>query len=212
MPNFTPIIGNFIEGLSLEETIRNRKKAVRGFLFFLEPEDANRFWEEGIRRFIDFLEPQAVIRFWQREFEKFLDAAAGETAETILEGLLGYMKFRFMIDPLMINGDFRKNIENFTGRYQFCSKTGEVDVLLKFANGDMDWEESISQDVNATIEFKDGPALINYLVNYVIRKDRDILRSLTENQIRVRGNFNYLFKFLFMVNHLLLEATGELPY
>jgi hypothetical protein len=212
MPNLSSLPESVIRP---EEAIRNRKKAVkaiREFTSYSEPRDAYRFWENLVNGFINFLDPQAVVRTWQKEVQNFLDNVTGETAETILEGLLGYMWFRFMIDSLIIDGDFRKNIENFTGRYQFCSKEDDVDVLVKFANGKMDWEESRSQDVNATLEFKDGPSLINFLINYVINNDRDILRSLTENEIRVTGNFNYLFKFLFMVNHLLLEATGELPY
>ena len=123
------------------------------------------------------------------------------------------MKVRILLDPFIINGGFRRNLYNFEGKYSFCSQEGGVNVLVKFANTNIDWEEtSFPQQVNVTTIFKNGPALTNFLINYVVKNDRDILQGVTENEIRVHGNLNYLFKFLFMVNHLLLEATGQLPH
>jgi hypothetical protein len=191
MPNIVSILEEFTGGLSLEEARRN--------------------WERAVGGFLDLLGPQEAIRVWKTAVREFLDSLENETAETILEGLFVLMKARFKIDPIIPGSDFGENIKDFTGRYQFRSKKGDIGVLLKFNNGDMHWEESLSQDVNATVEFKDGRALINYLINYVIKEDRDILQSVLNNEIRRSGNLNYLFKYLFMTNHMLLEATGKLP-
>jgi hypothetical protein len=193
MPDF-PVIFDFIElphGISLE--------------------DARRNWDRTVGRFLDRCEPSEALKIWENAVKKFLGSVEAETAETILEGLLLFMKTRFLIDPIIIGSNFRENIDEFEAKYQFRSKSGDINVLVKFHNGDMDWEESLSQDVNASLEFKDGQALVNYLFNYLVLQDRDFLKSMTKNEIKVSGNLNYLYKFLFMANHMLLEATHQLP-
>ena len=193
MPNFSEIF-DFVElphGLSLE--------------------DARRDWERTVERFLGQWEPEQALQIWKNAVKKFLETLETETAENIMEGLLYLMKTRFLLDPIIIGSDYRQNIHNFDANYQFRSKSGDIKVLVTFHDGQMDWEKSLSQDVNATLEFKDGQALVNYLFNYVILQNRDFLQSMINNEIRVSGNLNYLYKFLFMANHMLLEATGDLP-
>jgi hypothetical protein len=193
MPDF-PAIFDFIElpkGISLE--------------------DARRNWDRTVGRFLGRCEPSEALQIWENAVKKFLGSVEAETAETILEGLLLFMKTRFRLDPIIIGSNFRENIDNFNAKYLFRSKSGEIYVLVKFHDGDMDWEESLSQDVNASLEFKDGHALVNYLFNYLVLQDRDFLKSMTKNEIKVSGNLNYLYKFLFMANHIILEATHQLP-
>ena len=193
MPDF-PAIFDFIElpkGISLE--------------------DARRNWDRTVGRFLDRWEPSEALQIWENAVKKFLDSLKAETAKTILEALFSIMRTRFQIDPLIIGSNFRENIEGFEAKYQFRSKSGDINVLLKFHDGDMDWKESPSQDVNASLEFKDGHALVNYLFNYLVLQDRDFLKSMTKNEIKVSGNLNYLYKFLFMANHIILEATHQLP-
>jgi len=187
MPNIASILEEFTGGMSLEEARRDWEKALGGFLQ---------------------LPGQEAI--WKKAVGEFLDSLEAETAETILEGLFFFMRARFKIDPIISGSDFGENIKDFTGSYLFRSKKGDIGILLKFNNGEMDWEESLGQKVDATVEFEDGRALINYLINYVIKEDRDILKSVLNNEVRVSGNLNYLFKYLFMTNHMLLEATGKL--
>ena len=134
--------------------------------------------------------------------ERFLNALEDETAETFLKALLLFMKLKFMFDP-----SYRKNIENFKGRYQFKSKGDGVAVLVEFDNGKMDIKEKLANDVDITCTFKDGKALINFLLS----RDRDILRRLLNNEVTLTGNLNYIFKFAFMANHLQLELTGNPP-
>ena len=167
-------------------------------------------WERTVERFLGQWEPDEVRRIWENEVKKFLDTLAAETAENILETLLLLMKTRFLIDPIIIGSDYLHNLDDFGANYLFRSKSGDIGVLVEFRDGQMGWEKSLSEDVKAILEFKDGPALVNYLFNYVVLQDRDFLQSMLNNEIRASGNLNYLYKFLFMANHMLLEATGDL--
>ena len=134
--------------------------------------------------------------------EKFLKSLEDEAAETFLEMLLLFMRLKFMFDP-----SYRRNIENFKGRYQFRSRDGGITVLVEFDNEKMDIKETLSEDVDVTVIFKDGRSLMNFLLS----QNRDVLRGLLNNEINVNGNLNYIYKFAFMANHLQLELTGNLP-
>lgn len=141
-------------------------------------------------------------RFERKVAEEFIRGIEGEVAETIIIVLLSLMKLRFMVDR-----SYRKNIENFKGRYKFKSEVGGIAVLVNFDNGKMDFKETDANGANVTCTFKDGKSLINLLLS----KDRDILRGLLKNEITLTGNLNYMYKFGFMANHLILELTGNLP-
>ena len=134
--------------------------------------------------------------------EKFLKSLEDEAAETFLEMLLLFMRLKFMFDP-----SYRRNIENFKGRYQFRSRDNKITVLVELDNGKMDIKETLSEDVDVTVIFKDGRSLMNFLLS----QNRDVLRGLLNNEINVNGNLNYIYKFAFMANHLQLELTGNLP-
>ena len=134
--------------------------------------------------------------------ERFLKSMEDEAAETFLETLLLFMKFKFMLDP-----SYKRNIENFHGRYQFRNKDGQITVFVEFKNGEMHIKEELNGDVNVTVIFKDGRSLINFLLS----ENKDILRGLLHNEMRIIGNLNYIYKFAFMANHLQLELTGNLP-
>jgi hypothetical protein len=174
-------------------------------------EDARRDWNRTVDRFIERFQPPEALQVWENAVNRFLESVEAETAENIMETLLLLMKTRFLLDPIIIGSNFRQNIENFEATYQFRSRSGDVGVLARFHDGELAWQEALSQEVNATLEFKDGRALIKYLFNYIVLRDRDFLQSMTKNEIKVSGNLNYLYKFLFMANHMLLEATGKLP-
>ncbi len=134
--------------------------------------------------------------------EQFLKSIKDKTAENFLEALLLFMKFKFMLDP-----SYKRNIENFRGRYQFKSKDDQIAVFVEFKNGEMHIKKELNEDVNVTVIFKDGRSLVNFLLS----EKKDILQGLLHNEIRVIGNLNYIYKFAFMANHLQLELTGNLP-
>lgn len=134
--------------------------------------------------------------------EKFEETLAAETAEAFLTGLFTLMKVKLAMDA-----DFRKNIANFAGKYQFRSKDGDFGVLVEFADGTMAVHGALTDAVDATVIFKDAKSLINFLFS----KNKDILRGLLDNEIRATGNLNYIYKLAFMATHLELEFKGDLP-
>ena len=135
----------------------------------------------------------------ERRFRKCLES---EVAEEFLELLLKLMSLAFKIDK-----DFRRNIQGFTGRYQFRSADNSVTIAAVFTGKDLTVKERLIQDANVSVIFKDGKSLMNYL----IATDRDILRLLLNNEVVLKGNVNYMLKFGYMANHLQLALTGGLP-
>ena len=137
--------------------------------------------------------------------EQLLRSLESETAETFLEILLGFMKLKFMFDR-----EFRRNIEveNFRGSYKFRTRNPMgVKVLVEFADGRMRMSEDIATEATVTVTFEDGRALRNFLLS----PKPDILECLLHNEVVTSGNLNYLNKFAFMANHMMLEVTGDLP-
>jgi hypothetical protein len=138
--------------------------------------------------------------------DQLLQSLESETAETFLEILLGFMQVKFVFDR-----KFRKNIEveNFRGSYKFRTRDPNgVKVLVEFANGKMRIREDIDAQATVTVTFEDGKALRNFLLS----SKPDILECILRNEVETSGNLNYLNKFAFMANHLVLEVTGDLPW
>lgn len=131
--------------------------------------------------------------------EKFQGALTSEFAENFLQLLLSLMSVVFLVDR-----DFRKNIEQFTGRYQFRSKDGRITVAALFADGRLEVRQEEINNPDITILFKDGKALMGYLLT----PKPDILGSMLRQEVSLDGNLNYLYKFAFMAKRLQLMATG----
>ncbi len=204
-------------GLTLRTARQDWERTVRVFLSRQTLEEAGRLWEEAARKFYDSL-------------EELLDSLTDDTTRAVLEGLLLLMKIKLGIDP-----GFRRNIQNFpkkTVKYLFATKSGAVNIPVEFADGTMRWPTSASPGqriwarlwswwggvrkpsappADVTLEFANGRALLTYLFKYGVLKNRDLLGSLLNNDIHTVGNVNYLFKFAFLANHMLLEVTGEVP-
>jgi hypothetical protein len=132
--------------------------------------------------------------------KKFGDCLTSEFAEDFLQLLLGLMSVAFLFDR-----DFRKNIKNFNGRYQFRSRDGHINVAALFEDERIEVEEKIIDDPHITVLFKDGKALMQYL----LASKPDILGSMLRQEVSLDGNLNYLYKFAFMAKRLQLMATGE---
>lgn len=131
--------------------------------------------------------------------EKFQGALASEFAENFLQLLLSLMSVVFLIDH-----EFRKNIEQFTGSYQFRSKDGRITVAALFADDRLEVRQEEIDNPDITILFKDGKALMGYLLT----PKPDILGSMLRQEVSLDGNLNYLYKFAFMAKRLQLMATG----
>jgi hypothetical protein len=128
--------------------------------------------------------------------KRVVKAITSEMTETFLEFLLWGMKLFFIIDQ-----DYRRNINDFKGMLRFRDRAGRVNVLVKFAHGKMTTSEDPAPAADVTILFKDERSLRDF----IIAPKKDILNSLLHNEINISGNFNYLYKFGYMANHLLLE-------
>src|SRR5512138_2933033 len=133
--------------------------------------------------------------------EQFGECLTSEFAEGFLELLLGLMSTVFLFDH-----DFRKNIEGFTGRYQFKSKDGCITVAALFGDERLEVKEEVIPNPDITVLFKDGKALMGYLLT----PKPDILGSMLRQEVSLEGNLNYLYKFAFMAKRLQLMATGAI--
>jgi hypothetical protein len=123
-----------------------------------------------------------------------------EMTEGFLELLLKMMRLTFQFDE-----KFRRNIEGFKGRYLFRSRDGQLTVSTVFANGEMEVGEDLIDAPNITITFKDDKALMGFL----LAPRPDILGAVLRQDVVLKGNLNYLYKFAYMAKRLQLMATCQ---
>lgn len=140
---------------------------------------------------LDLITQQAQKKLW----EKFQNSFTSEVAEEFLQTLLTLMQIVFVV-----NHEYRRNIKNFEGRYQFCSKDGEVTIAAVFHNNRMDVMEKKIDKADITITFRDGKTLLNFIIS----PRQDILGSMLRHDVVTEGNLNYLYKFGFMAKQLQL--------
>lgn len=132
---------------------------------------------------------------------KWFESMGSEVAKGFLRLLLKLMAFVFMLNIK----DFRRNIENFNGRYVFRSKDNSIVVSAAFENGTMKVYDRIIEKPNMTITFRNDRSLMNYLLS----PKPDILNAVLKQDVMVSGNLNYLYKFAYMAKRLQLMATGK---
>ena len=130
--------------------------------------------------------------------QRFLGCLESEFAEEFLKKLLELMGL-----VLLLDGDYRRNIADFNGRYQFLGSDGEITVAAVFENDALAVSEEVIADPHITVTFKDGKALMNYLLS----PKPDVLGSMLRQEVRLEGNLNYLYRFAYMAKRLQLMAT-----
>ncbi len=133
--------------------------------------------------------------------EKFAACLESELAEDFLKLLL-----ELMGAVLLLNRDFRRNIVGFRARYQFRSSDDSITVAAVFDNDSLSVSEEVIDGPNIAITFKDGKALMNYLLS----PKPDVLGSMLRQEVRLDGNLNYLYRFAYMAKRLQLMATGAI--
>lgn len=121
--------------------------------------------------------------------------------EDFLMILLEVMRIAFLFDH-----DYRRNIDGFVGRYLFRSSDNAITVSASFRGGEMRVAEEALPDPHVTVTFKDGRALMHFLLS----GNPDILGSMLRQEVTPEGNLNYLYKFAYMARRLQLMATGAL--
>lgn len=147
--------------------------------------------------------PNIFRKWWRgRVAKRFFRSLENEAAEEFLKLLLKLMSLALRLDK-----GFRRNIDGFKGRYQFRTGDNSVTVAAIFTGKGLKVKEELMPDPDVSVIFKDGRALVNFL----LATDRDILRFVLNNEVVVKGNTNYIFKFGYMANHIQLALTGKLP-
>jgi hypothetical protein len=79
-------------------------------------------------------------------------------------------------------------------------------VAALFADSRLEVREEVIPNPDITVLFKDGKALMSYLLT----PKPDILGSMLRQEVSLDGNLNYLYKFAFMAKRLQLMASGAL--
>ena len=131
--------------------------------------------------------------------KRFLNCIESEFAEEFLELLLKLMSLVFFLDK-----DFKRNIENFNGRYLFKSRDNKITVAAIFRDNQMKVYEKAINRTNITVTFRNAKGLMNYLLS----PKPDILGSILRQDVTIDGNLNYLYKFAYIARHLQLMVTG----
>lgn len=140
---------------------------------------------------LDFISQKGQKRLWG----DFSACFTGEAAEEFLQTLLNLMKIIFVV-----NHDYRRNIEKFSGRYQFLSEDGRITVAAVFDNGRLEVKEEVIANPDIAITFRDGRTLMNFIMS----PRQDILGSMLRHDVTTRGNLNYLYRFGFLAKELQL--------
>jgi hypothetical protein len=130
----------------------------------------------------------------------FLNCIESEVAEEILELLLKLMSLVFFLDK-----DFKRNIENFNGRYLFKSRDNKITMAAIFRDNRMKVYEKSIDRTNITVTFRNAKALMDYLLS----PKPDILGSILRQDVTIDGNLNYFYKFAYMAKHLQLMVAGR---
>ena len=123
------------------------------------------------------------------------ECITSNVAEDFLQILLAIMALIFAFDK-----DYRKNIKNFNGRYQFNDVEGGITVAAVFKDGSMRVYEKTIPDPHITVTFRNGRTLLNFLFS----PQQDILGSMLRHDVQTNGNLNYLYRFGFLAKQLQL--------
>jgi len=129
----------------------------------------------------------------RKQLDTFTKSMQSEFVEEFLKALLSLMKTMFFL-----NKNFRRNINNFKGRYLFKSRDNKITVAAVFDKNKMNVFEKNIDDANVTVTFKDQKALMDFLLS----PNPDILNSVLKQEVTFDGNLNYLYKFAYMARRL----------
>ena len=132
-------------------------------------------------------------------FKRLLDCLESEFADGFLETLLEVMAFAFRLPGV------RDNIKGFHARYVFNAQDGSVGATAVFEGDAMHVERKpvLDPKPNIVITFKNSRALMQLL----LAGHPDVLRSMLQQEVRLEGNLNYLYKFAYMAQHMKSLAT-----
>ena len=123
-----------------------------------------------------------------KHLEPWQEILVDEVAEPFLDVLLRLMKVFYQDHPF---------IEDFRGTYWFASEDGVINRVVKFADGQMTVTDEIPPAAHVKVTFKNGQALMKYLVHL----KKDVLNLILNHEVIIAGNELYLYRFMFLSNH-----------
>jgi hypothetical protein len=131
-----------------------------------------------------------------------------EVGEEFLELLLKALGTAGLFEP-----DLKESMKGFNSRIQLRSEDNEIRVLAEFKDNrlkerELKPKEELHPSPDSTIVFKDYRALMDFLLPEGGR--RDVLKSLLNNELRLEGNLNCIYRFGFLANHVQLPLLREL--
>lgn len=122
-------------------------------------------------------------------------------AKRILELALKGMSLFFEISK-----EFRRNIDGFHGRYQFTTTYNSFAVIAEFTGKGLKVREGSIKDADISVIFKYGKTL-KTLISYYLTTDPDIMKLMLDNGVELKGNLNYMIRFSYMTNQILLPLN-----
>jgi len=135
--------------------------------------------------------------------KKFVNQVKEEVTEEFLEILLQFLRFCSYLDEYL-----RQSIGTSKWKIELRSEDKDIRVLAEFENGhvkprELEPNEQVVPPANASVVFKNPEAVKNFLLPPGgLQGRRDVLRSYLNNEIRLEGNLNYVYRFGFLATHL----------
>jgi len=127
----------------------------------------------------------------------------GKNIERGLFLILELLSWSFFFDK-----KFRRNIVNLTADYVFTDKTQDFYVRVSFKNEKMYVTREKIDNPTFALIFKDTSSFFKLITS----KEPDILNAMLNQEIEFTGNINYINKFAYMGQHLLLNITGSASF
>ncbi len=164
--------------------------------------------------------------FMRKRFDKCL---RDELAEEFLKTLLNLISLAIALDCSPVRRLLhwltpgrvskmgpRDRLRHFDGAIEFRSRDRQIRVVAAFGNNrltvtELAPGEQPAERANIRVVFKDAAALMNYLLpRGGLDGKRDILGALLKNELVLDGNFNYIYRFGFLANHVQLQFKRAL--
>jgi hypothetical protein len=135
----------------------------------------------------------------------FLRLLEEEVTDGFLMALLQFLRFSCCLDDYL-----RRSIKDFKGSIELRSEDKGIRVLAEFKDGYLNPKklkpnEPLVPPANAGVVFKDPKAVKNFLLPPGgLTGRRDVLHSYLNNEIKLEGNLNYIYRFGFLATHVQL--------
>ena len=131
-----------------------------------------------------------LTRFLSR---KLVERLRAKSTDDLLQLLLYGMDVAFHLLP-----DYRKNIQGLSATYVFETQEDPVAVSVVFQGDKMHVRHQAEEKATARVVFKDAAAVRRFLFS----EKQDVLDSVLNNEVKLEGNFNYIYRFGFLARDL----------